>query len=111
MLLNRVVLQPLEKYTTSDGCATLISYSLGNFVSYQGRESNRSSIILLLGLTKAANGTVINSVQFVPLYMENRNGIDNICLTIPSKVFTLIGNSISRDNVVRSDIRLNGPCQ
>lgn len=103
------VLQPVEKYTTSDGRATLISYSLGNFVSYQGRESNRSSIILLLGLTKTANQTVINSVQFVPLYMENRNGIENIRLTIPSKVSTLVGNAISPDNVFGSDFR--GPCQ
>lgn len=78
------VLQPVEKYMTKDGRATLISYSLGNFVSYQGSPKNRSSMILLLGLTKTATQTVINGVRFVPIYMENRSGIDHIQLKVLS---------------------------
>lgn len=79
------VLQPVEKYLTHDGRATLISYSLGNFVSYQGSPKNRSSMILLLGFTKGANNTIINGVRFVPIYMENRSGIDNIHVKVISK--------------------------
>lgn len=79
------VLQPVEKYTTRDGRETLISYSLGNFVSYQGTPKNRTSMILLLGFTKTAQGAVINGVRFVPLYMENRSGIENIHLRVLNK--------------------------
>lgn len=79
------VLQPVKKFTTHDGRATLISYSLGNFVSYQGSPKNRTSMILILGFTKTATNTVINGVRFVPLFMENRSGIDNIHVRVLSK--------------------------
>jgi hypothetical protein len=79
------VLQPVEQFITTDGRATLISYSLGNFVSYQGSPKNRTSMILLLGLTKTTNGTKINGVRFVPIFMENRSGIENIHVRILSK--------------------------
>ncbi len=74
------VLQPVEKYTTTDGRATLISYSLGNFVSFQGSTRTRSTIILLLGLTKSGDKTIINGVRYVPMVMVNRNGTPNIHL-------------------------------
>lgn len=79
------VLQPVEKFVTNDGRSTLISYSLGNFVSYQGSPKNRTSMILLLGLTKTAKETVINGVRFVPIFMENRSGIDNIHVRVLTK--------------------------
>lgn len=72
------VLQPVKKYITKDNRATLISYSLGNFVSFQGSQRTRSTMILLLGLTKTTNGTIINGVRFVPLFMQNRSGTPNI---------------------------------
>ncbi|MCS5709851.1 CapA family protein [Candidatus Berkiella aquae] len=72
------VLQPVETFSTNDGRQTLISYSLGNFVSYQGSPKNRSSMVLLLGFTKTPTQTIINGVRFVPIYMNNRSGIDNI---------------------------------
>lgn len=75
------VLQGVEKYQTKDGRSTFISYSLGNFVSFQGTPTNRSTILLLLGLTKTSNGTIINGFRFVPMYMQNRNGTENIQLT------------------------------
>lgn len=75
------VLQPVKKYITKDNRATLISYSLGNFVSFQGSPRTRSTMILLLGLTKTANGTIINGVRFVPLFMQNRSGTANIHIT------------------------------
>lgn len=75
------VLQPLQKYVTKDGRSTLIEYSLGNFVSYQENPLERTTIILLLGLTKKSDGTtIINGVRFVPMYMQNRSGIYSIHL-------------------------------
>lgn len=75
------VLQPLQKYITKDGRSTIIMYSLGNFVSYQGKINTRSTVILLLGLTQTSQGTLINGVHFVPMYMQNRNGWQRIHLT------------------------------
>lgn len=75
------VLQPVKKYITDDGRATLISYSLGNFVSFQGSPRTRSTIILLLGLTKTPSKTIINGVRFVPLFMQNRSGVSQIEIT------------------------------
>ncbi|MBV9575383.1 MAG: CapA family protein [Gammaproteobacteria bacterium] len=67
------VLQPLQQYKTHDGRATLIMYSLGNFVSYQAHPEKRTTIVLLLGLTKTPYATIINGVRFVPMYMQNRD--------------------------------------
>jgi poly-gamma-glutamate capsule biosynthesis protein CapA/YwtB (metallophosphatase superfamily) len=75
------VLQPLEQYVTTDGRSTIIMYSLGNFISYQGSPATRSTIILLLGLTKMNTGkTIINGVRFVPMYMQNRSGVSSLHL-------------------------------
>lgn len=74
------VLQPLQKYMTTDGRETLIMYSLGNFISYQASPKKRTAIILLLGLTKTTQGTLINGVSFVPIYTYNRHGWKNIHL-------------------------------
>lgn len=77
------VLQPIEKYVTKDGRETLIAYSLGNFVSYQGSANKRASLILLITLEKTQS-TAIQQVRFVPLYMQNRQGLAKLRLTIPN---------------------------
>lgn len=101
------VLQPIEKYITKDNRATFIIYSLGNFISYQGMADRRSSIILLLGLTKTpANKTVINGIRFVPIYMQNRNGLSNIYLKIlhkenpDSTIYEVISHIMPMGNAV-----------
>lgn len=76
------VLQPMEKYKTEDGRETFIMYSLGNFVSFQGTPNNRTSIILFLELVKTATQTLIRKIKFVPLYMENRSGWEQIHVSI-----------------------------
>ncbi len=68
------VLEPVESFTTKDGRTTLIAYSLGNFVSHQGSTATRSTVILLVGLTKKNSETVINGIRYVPMYMENKGG-------------------------------------
>jgi poly-gamma-glutamate synthesis protein (capsule biosynthesis protein) len=70
------ILQPWEKYKTTDGRETVIVYSLGNFVSnhYSGPSQKRHSIIFYLGLTKKAGKTWINGVRYVPTHMHNEWG-------------------------------------
>ena len=69
------VLQPWEKITTSDGREGFVIYSLGNFVSGQTHLARRSTLMLYVGLTKTAHGTVVNGVRYTPLVMTTRNGV------------------------------------
>ncbi len=67
------VVQPWENYTTEDGREGFILYSLGNFVSGQTTLAKRSSIVLYLGLTKGADGTVtVNGARHLPLEMHSQ---------------------------------------
>lgn len=87
------VLQPIKKFKTQDGRVGLIAYSLGNFVSNQGSQKNRTSMILLLGLTKTKQGTIINGFKYVPLFMQNRQGLDNIHVSVvknPSDAYGIL---------------------
>ena len=65
------VLQPWEKYVTSDGREGFVIYSLGNFVSNQQTLPKQSTLLLYLGLTKDADGIVrIHGARYVPMYMR-----------------------------------------
>lgn len=100
------VLQPLEKYITKDGRETLIMFSLGNFISYQGSPQKRATIVLLLGLSKTDKGTVINGVRYVPMYMQNRNGIARLHLemlspkNLTSEFYKNIFNVLPKENAI-----------
>lgn len=74
------VIQPMQKYITQEGRTALVLYSLGNFVSYQGRPMTRTTAIFVIGLTKTPQGTFINGVRFVPMSMHNREGLYHIRL-------------------------------
>lgn len=64
------VLQPWEKYVTSDGRETFVIYSLGNFVSGQSHLPRRSTLLMSLGLTRGKDGKVfVNGVRYVPMCM------------------------------------------
>ena len=77
------VVQPIERYLTQDGRETLIAYSLGNFVSFQGTPKNRSTVIMLLKLVKTHDhGTVITRLRLIPAYMENRSGFAKLHLRV-----------------------------
>jgi len=79
------VQQPMQKYTTRDGRETFIIYSLGNFVSDQGKVRRRAAIILFVGLTKNKKGeTFLNGVKFIPAVMNNYSGANHYQLA-PSK--------------------------
>jgi len=65
------VVQPWEKYKTTDGREGFVIYSLGNFVSGQNGLAKRSALVLYLGLTKGADGKVtINGVRHAPIQMN-----------------------------------------
>ncbi len=67
--------QPVERYVTADDREGLVAYSLGNFVSAHFRDGTRESFVLLVGLTRRADGrVVINGVRTVPFWMEHRQG-------------------------------------
>lgn len=68
------VLQPWEKITAADGREAFVIYSLGNFVSNQSQLARRSTMLLYIGLTRTATGTVVNGVSYLPLVMTNKNG-------------------------------------
>ncbi len=65
------VVQPWEKYTTTDGREGFVIYSLGNFVSGQSGLAKRSALVLYLGLTKGEDGKVtVNGVRHAPIQMN-----------------------------------------
>lgn len=103
------VMQPVVKYMTKDGRETLIAYSLGNFVSFQGRgdaQETRSTIVLLLDLVKDQNQTTIQSVKFVPLQMQNRRGTANIKVHVLPKNQRSTSHHIIYRNIPReNDLR------
>lgn len=68
------VLEPWEKYTTTDGREGFVIYSLGNFVSNQSQLARRSTLMLYIGLTRTADGVAINGVRYVPMVMNRTPG-------------------------------------
>lgn len=69
------VLQPWERYLTADGREGFVIYSLGNFVSGQRHLPRRSTLLLYLGLTRTADGVVVNGARYVPLHMTSEDGV------------------------------------
>ena len=53
------VLQPIERYRTSDGRDAFIAYSLGNFIASQWEIAQRSSVILFFDLVPDSRGGLI----------------------------------------------------
>jgi hypothetical protein len=65
------VTKPWEKIATRDGRETFVIYSIGNFVSAQSSLAKQTSAVILLGLTKGADGKAfVNGVRYVPLFMR-----------------------------------------
>ena len=70
------VLQPWEKHDTEDGREGFILYSTGNFVSNMAELAERTSIMLMLGLTREKPGAraKINGVRYIPLWLHRDGG-------------------------------------
>lgn len=65
------VLQPWEKYVTSDGRETVIMYSLGNFVAGQKDISRKTGVVTYIGLVKGTKGKArIVGIGYTPTYRE-----------------------------------------
>lgn len=65
------VIQPWERYVTSDGRETFVMYSHGNFVSGQRQLPRRSTLILYLGLARTAEGVKVRGARYIPLHMTD----------------------------------------
>jgi poly-gamma-glutamate synthesis protein (capsule biosynthesis protein) len=66
------VLEPWEKYTTTDGRETLIVYSLGNFVAYQATLPRKTGAVVYLGLSKQSpqEKARIFAASYTPTYRD-----------------------------------------
>ncbi len=65
------VVQPWEKYVTSDGRETLILYSLGNFLAFQAGLEKKAGLVAYLGLVKSdSSGAQISGVAYTPTYRD-----------------------------------------
>lgn len=68
------VVQPWERYVTADGRETFAIYSIGNFVSGQRQLARRTTLVLYLGLYRAADGDLkVRGARYVPLHMTTRS--------------------------------------
>jgi poly-gamma-glutamate synthesis protein (capsule biosynthesis protein) len=74
------VIQPFEKYITSDGRETFIAYSLGNFVCGLKSFRLRAAFILYITLIKNNKGVFIRDISYLPtiskLYIKDGNIVD-----------------------------------
>ncbi|WP_413568422.1 CapA family protein [Bdellovibrio sp. HCB117] len=65
------VLQPWEKYVTTDGREALIVYSLGNFVAFQKDVQRKTGTVAYVGLSKEGNQKAkIFGVGYTPTYRD-----------------------------------------
>jgi poly-gamma-glutamate synthesis protein (capsule biosynthesis protein) len=106
------VVQPWERYVTSDGRETFLIYCIGNFITGQPAEDERASLILYLGLTFSdapARRATINGVRYVPTYM--RQG--SVYTVVPAdtagegtQAYDLVTSILSPGNVLPSSAPL-----
>ena len=69
------VLQPWEKIIARDGREALIVYSLGNFISNQPGDAQRTGVIALLELTKPVGEQArLSAAGFVPTFVDMSRG-------------------------------------
>ncbi len=71
------VIQPMERYITSDGRETFVIYSLGNFIAEWGKEPSinpLTSVILYIGVSKTPDGTFVKDVDYIPIFSYKRSG-------------------------------------
>lgn len=61
-------LQPMEKYTTSDGRETFVIYSLGNFVAGIEKMIHLVGAVFQIDLVKNPKGVFIKSISYLPTY-------------------------------------------
>ncbi len=69
------VLQPWEKLVAADGREALVIYSLGNFISNQQSEAQRTGMIALLELTKPTGERArMSAAGYIPTFVEMSKG-------------------------------------
>lgn len=103
------VLQPWEKYITSDGRETLILYSLGNFVAFQAGLEKKTGVVAYLKLNKNNGNTSIAAVGYTPTY---RDGYYlNPVAKMPSDMRSLINTNFGLAGFIGPEQNLNTLCR
>ena len=114
------VLQPIERYVTSDGREGMIAYSLGNFFSGMRNPTCDRTAIMLLALQRDACGDVhLAAVGYRPARTRREDGLYRLVEVSPdSRDFRAIAETLgthlyvdgieSFNATVRSSVSQNG---
>jgi Bacterial capsule synthesis protein PGA_cap len=113
------MLQEMESYRTQDGRDTVIAYSLGNFVSGQGKKAGQKlNAMLFIGLTKRSGERAwVNGVSYLPLWMNRGpHAVDVLSKSngVPTKTTTAVMNALfdpTRELKAGDPIKTNLGCQ
>lgn len=92
------VLQEVESYVTKDGRETVIAYSLGNFVSWQGKvPGQKTTMLLFVGLTKRPGERAwVNGASYLPLWMDRNPNSINIAQLSKQASSSVVQNIVSK---------------
>lgn len=93
------VLQEVETIRTRDGRDTVVAYSLGNFVSWQGKWPGlKTTLLLVIGLTRPQAGgpVVLNGVTYLPLWMDRGPNSINVAELSKQAPHQLVTEMVSR---------------
>ena len=92
------MLEEVESYRTQDGRDTLIAYSLGNFVSWQGIVPGlKTSMLLFVGLTKNPGEKAwVNGASYLPLWMDRGPNSINLAELSKQAPRSIVQNIVSK---------------
>jgi poly-gamma-glutamate capsule biosynthesis protein CapA/YwtB (metallophosphatase superfamily) len=105
------MLQEVETYVTRDGRDTVIAYSLGNFVSWQGKvPGQKTSMILFVGLTKRPGERAwVNGASYIPLWMDRNPNSINFAQTSKQAPQSIVQNIVSKLMDPSRQIKIGAP--
>lgn len=91
------MLQEMESYRTRDGRDTVVAYSLGNFVSGQGKRPGlKITVLMFVGLTKRPGEKAwVNGVSYLPLWMDRGPHSVNLAENSKQAPRALIANHLA----------------
>lgn len=104
-------LQEVETYRTQDGRETLIAYSLGNFVSFQGKHPGlKTTMLLFVGLTKRPGERAwVNGASYLPLWMDRGPHSVNLAEKSTQAPKAAVQNIVSRLMDPSRQLKANSP--
>lgn len=104
------MLEEVESYRTKDGRDTVVAYSLGNFVSGQGKRPGlKTTVLFYVGLTKRPGEKAwVNGVSYLPLWMDRGphsiNALENSTQAPRATAMDIISKLIDPSRAVRATL-------